>query len=280
MIRLFGRAMRLLSALMITACASSDEIHRISQFAPPTLTACAHLLAHTGMPRPNKAVQQELYFCKAGHVGYLNPETRVADWVVELLTPARMEKHLPRKEQWHADNDLPKAYRTSYEAYTRSGYARGHLAPANDMRFSALAMGDSFAMSNIAPQLGASFNQSKWATLERLVQNWQPDRRVLVVITGTVFEGRPEVLIQNKNKPEQAKATQIWIPSHFYKIVYAPLQGEAIAFLVPHEDLRHQEVTDFRTSVDRIEDLTGYDFLGKLSDAKQSRIESGVAPMW
>ena len=35
--------------------------------------------------------------------------------------------------------------------YSRSGYDRGHLAPAEDMKFSEVTMRDSFYMSNMSP---------------------------------------------------------------------------------------------------------------------------------
>ncbi|TNE59840.1 MAG: DNA/RNA non-specific endonuclease [Alphaproteobacteria bacterium] len=266
--------------LVFAAFASANLPLGTAQAAPAeALVACGHLLAHGGPP--GKADRRpELYFCRTGYVGYMNPDTHVADWVVELLTPDRLEEVVPRRGSFKPERQLPTLFQTQTEAYTWSGYARGHLAPADNMRFSKLAMKESFYLANVAPQLGSSFNGSKWKSLEQKSQGWAKSRPALVIITGTIFGETPERLIAYSANSKPDQPTNLLVPDAFYKIVFAPVEQKAIAFRFPHESLTGKSLKSFRTSIDALEDETGYDFLSAYDDAVEAEFESGVSQMW
>lgn len=54
---------------------------------------------------------------------------------------------------------MPDLYKAKLSDYLRSGYDRGHMAPAADCKYSQNAMDETFYLSNIAPQVGDGFNR-------------------------------------------------------------------------------------------------------------------------
>ena len=77
-------------------------------------------------------------------------------------------KATKRTDRFRSDPKIPTRSATTAD-YRRSGYDRGHLAPAADMAFSVQTMTDSFFMSNMSPQKPA-FNRGIWKELEALVR--------------------------------------------------------------------------------------------------------------
>ena len=70
------------------------------------------------------------------------------------------------------------------------------------------------------------------------------------------------------------------VPSHFYKIIVDandPDDISVLAFMLPNESLTGRQYTEFLTSVDEIEILTGLDFLRNLPDQVEIEVESTVA---
>jgi len=73
------------------------------------------------------------------------------------------------------------------------------------------------------------------------------------------------------------------IPTHTWKIlVYRTPADElrAWAAVMPNEVLpENAQLDDFATSIDAIEDATGFDFLPRLDAAEQRRLEGTVQPI-
>ena len=122
-----------------------------NQFTPFGQPVSSHLPEDVGVATaPNRIV-----ICHTGQVVAFNPERNVSDWVAyrlrreDLLNPT-----VERKDNFRPDPRVPERHRVVHSDYTRTGYNRGHLAPAAAMRWSFDAMNDSFLMSNIAPQVG------------------------------------------------------------------------------------------------------------------------------
>ena len=130
--------------------------------------------------------------CHAGQIVAFNPEHHVSDWVAFRLRREDLLKPLTvRKDNFRADGEVPEKHQVVHSDYTKTGYDRGHLAPAASMKWSFHAMKDSFFMSNIAPQVGVSFNQGIWKSLERNMRKWACQRDVLYVVTGPLYEDKP-----------------------------------------------------------------------------------------
>jgi endonuclease G len=57
------------------------------------------------------------------------------------------------------DTSVPIGFRARLADYLRSGFDRGHMAPAADAKFSQAAMDETFILTNISPQVGQGFNR-------------------------------------------------------------------------------------------------------------------------
>ena len=88
------------------------------------------------------------------HTGYTvsyNHHYKTPNWVAWELTRQETTGEEGRTNQFLPDPSLPEP-RVETSDYTHSGYDRGHMAPAADMKWSKQAMKESFYMSNICPQ--------------------------------------------------------------------------------------------------------------------------------
>ena len=147
--------------------------------------------------------------------------------------------------------------------YRGSGYDRGHLAPAQDMKSSDLVMSESFLLSNISPQT-ASFNRGgKWRQLEDAVHRWGVDD--IIVVTGPVFKDNLGVI----------GANSVTVPGYFYKVIYKPSTQSMIAFLLPHRT-DSSSLESCAVSVDSLEILTEIDFFPQLKDSIEDCLEGAV----
>jgi len=172
-----------------------------------------------------------------------------AEWVAYELTPGRVYGQLPRHNNFRTDEAVPTGSATP-EDYRASGYDRGHLVPAGDMKFDARAMDETFFLSNISPQK-KEFNSGIWNELEKLVRKWAIEYEHLYVICGPVLS----------NPLERIGPNGVSVPSHYYKILFddrAP-ETKMIAFLIPHQ-ASDEALINFVVPVDEVEQLTGIDF--------------------
>lgn len=72
-----------------------------------------------------------------------------------------------RHDHFLEDPSEPPIFRARLSDYRGSGYDRGHMAAAADMKHSQQAMDSTFLLSNMCPQVGAGFNRDYWARFEQ-----------------------------------------------------------------------------------------------------------------
>ena len=210
--------------------------------------------------------------CRTGFALAHDATTKTPVWVAQRMTPERLVNRVTRTDRFAADPDLPPGKRAELEDYRGSGYDRGHMAPAADMRWSVQAMEESFYLSNMAPQVGPGMNRGVWAEIESTIRRWVSQRGELFIFTGPIL-ARPS--------PEKIGPNAVAVPTHFYKVVFDPVRVETIAFVVPNAPHANRKIEEFITSVRDIEARTGLDFLNRINPAVQALIEEVVAPgLW
>ena len=192
-----------------------------------------------------------------------NTEHKQANWVYYMLTQTHITGNAVRSSSFR-DSKHGDVVSASQRDYRGSGYDRGHLCPAADMRLSKEAMQETFQMWNISPQ-NPSFNRGKWSELEALVRSYIKDETdTLFIVTGAVF-------IDNTGSIGVGKVT---VPSMFYKAVYSQKRG-GIGFVLPNQKLS-EKLQTWQVSINYIEELTGIDFFPQLPKELQDEIESQV----
>ena len=187
-----------------------------------------------------------------------------ARWVAYMLCRNRLDGPYSRKStpgcQFHAD-DAVATHSSTPADYRRSGYSRGHLVPAADMKWDSLAQVETFLLSNISPQL-ADFNSGVWNRMEIQVRRWAEHYDTIFVVTGPLLKGGGK---------ERIGDNRVTVPSAFYKAVYIPAKRQAIGFLIPHRQDKSALVT-FAMTIDELEAKTGIDFFAGMPD--ETTIES------
>ncbi|MGU3541137.1 DNA/RNA non-specific endonuclease [Methylobacterium sp. A54F] len=167
--------------------------------------------------------------------------TRGPLYAAEHLTRASVAaaRRVDRVDAFHDEDRLPPTARSTLEDYARSGFDRGHLAPAGDMP-SAEAQAQSFSLANIVPQ-NRALNRSLWAAIEESVRRLARERGELYVVTGVIFSGDRVEAIRDR----------VLVPTDLFKAVYDPARGEAAAYLAPNRaggDWRAVSLQDLQTA--------------------------------
>ncbi len=206
--------------------------------------------------------------CRKGYALAHNPETKTAFWVAEHLTREKASAVRARSNNFQPDPDLEEGDRAELADYSKSGFDRGHMAPAGDMRWDEQAMSESFYLSNMSPQVGVGMNRGIWKDLEEKVREWAIQRGELYIYTGPIYEGGIAKTI-GKNK--------VAVPTHFYKIVYDPAHVEAIAFIMLNQKLRTQDMATYIVTIRDVEAKTKLNFLSRLKKHIQDVIETARA---
>lgn len=171
---------------------------------------------------------------------------------------------IDRTDNFRADSTVSTGS-ASLADYKGSGYDRGHLAPAADMKFSDSAMRESFFMSNMSPQ-DPSFNRGIWKKLEAIVRQYAYDHQNIFIATGPVL---------NKESFPTIGPNQVSIPEYYYKVIldYREPEIKAIGFYIPNEK-GSSPIEAYAVPIDVIEGLTGINFFSQLPDDVEEILES------
>ena len=204
-----------------------------------------------------------------GHVGYTvsyNDVYKTPNWVAWELTRKETAGDEGRTNKFLPDPKLPEP-RVVTSDYTNSGYDRGHMAPAADMKWSKQAMKESFYMSNICPQ-NRKLNRDDWGDLEESCRKWAEKYGTVYIACGPIYDTK---------SPKRIGEHKVAVPDRFFKVVliYNRKNPIAMGFLFENK-AHHQDLRNYMVTVDQVEEATGLDFFSKVPDSIEKRIESTI----
>ena len=195
---------------------------------------------------------------------HFNAERGIANCAVYEFVVNELNGTVERSGEFMQDSSVKGC--PSPQDYAGSGMHRGHLVPAADLKWSDVAMRQSFLLTNVCP-MHRALNEGGWAKLEEKVREWTARDSALLVFTGPVVSDGDTTLANGRVK----------VPSSYFKVVLAPCMRpvRAIAFIYPngHSSGRLQQ---YAVSVDEVERRTGLDFFPFLPVNDQQQIESPV----
>lgn len=201
----------LLPLLVCTNLAVANDFAECKQFfagnRPPTWTEKSM--------RPRALCYQSFAILHSG-------TSKTPIYVAQRLSRASVSPQIERAgAKFFADARLPASERSELSDYERSGYDRGHMAPAGDMP-DATSMAQSFSLANMVPQ-NPTNNRKTWAGIEKATRSYamraQGD---IFVLSGPVFAKPAPTIGANK----------VWVPQHLFKLVYDPATGKRWAYWI------------------------------------------------
>lgn len=229
-----------------------------------------------GAPDLNYDIKEKsALFCYDKYATQYNVLTKTPVWESHVLRSSDFAKgnYVERSNNFREDENIAgKPFSAKPSDYTRTGFDRGHLAPAGDFAYNDKYMSDSFYMTNIAPQAPQN-NRQIWSSLEQSIRKLLRTRGVneLYITTG--------VLYYKNEKDESSDGTLgqfkgIQIPTHFYKIIIEPRSGQSAAYLIPNtNDVGNHSFSEYLIQISELEKITNIDFHPLLNSEQREQIE-------
>lgn len=275
------RAAALLSLALLAAC--SDRAILAPDAAPPEAPAnytypSAIYRSHVafGVPSCGYSSANDHRMSKRTHYLSYNRSRGTPNWVSWNLNRTHFGD-APRSSSFYADAALPSSfYRVVSSDYTNGGYDRGHMVRSEERTWSSDDNRATFLMTNIVPQTN-DLNAGPWYRFEQHLQTLaQSSGKEIYVIAGAngsygSLKGEGKVTI-----PRYSWKIAVIMP-YGHGLAQATSTGalQVIAVDMPNvTGIRSNDWTAYRTTVDRLEQVTGCNFLASLPDAVESYWEA------
>ncbi|ODV58733.1 ribonuclease ASCRUDRAFT_38749 [Ascoidea rubescens DSM 1968] len=207
-------------------------------------------------------------------------QTKNPYWVVEHITADSLKRNGDTnrgKSVFKEDEKIPMEYRGLLRNYFRSGYDRGHQAPAADAKFSQEAMDETFYLSNMCPQVGQGFNRDYWAHFEDFARRLTSQYKHVRIVTGPLYlpkkypDGKYRVSYEVIGNPPN-----VAVPTHFFKLIVGERTDitnvneqpiSAAAFILPNDRISNDvPLRSFQVPVEALERSTGLSFFHQISN--------------
>ncbi|HEY9081221.1 DNA/RNA non-specific endonuclease [Magnetovibrio sp.] len=153
---------------------------------------------------------------------------KIPNWTVHRLTPEQMAQitansGTSKRPKFTPDTDIPADDQAVDKSYVRSGYARGHIVPANDMSWRKDAYDATFHFSNVVPQK-QTFNAGTWLGEEDAFRAFVAAKNVPMWVFSGVYgtvEDDPATTDVKEGPIIGTAPFTPNVPKCFYKIVVA-----------------------------------------------------------
>ena len=202
---------------------------------------------------------------RTGYTLAYDKKTKTPQWVAWELTKEETKGNHERTDKFLPDPNVEGAKVVTTD-YTGSGYDRGHMAPAGDMKWSKKAMEESFYMSNICPQIH-HLNTGDWNELEANTRKWARRYGSVYVTCGPIYNGSRRTQYIGKNR--------VKVPDAFFKVILiqSPKKTCALGFFFENE-AGQRPLNEYLVSIDYLEQTTGIDFFPSLPDELENTLEA------
>lgn len=253
-----------------------------------------------------KVEKRSFYLCRTEYAVQFDPAFKTPIWSAENLTAERIRgAKEPRTDDFKADPQVPYPAQASLNDYKGSHFDRGHMAAAANMRIApnsnldaTQAMSESFYLTNMVPQVGMNNNRGIWSDLEGQLRGWAVHHGQIFVVTGPVYSKGFTTIGSSK----------VAVPTYLYKVILDPKKMEAIAFLIPNQQIvtrrSHKldkgnpsypqtlpnaaincnsqcSIANFIVPPSRVEQMTGLKFFSKVPEPqRQSLINKVNQSVW
>lgn len=212
-----------------------------------------------GIPNePDQIIEREGY--ALGFSQYLKQPL----WVIYKYTKEEAEASFMERTNAFKSDPLVIGGSATPSDYLNTGYDRGHLAPAADMRWSHDSMEQSFYMSNMSPQTPA-LNRDVWKRAESFTRNCAIQEGSIYVVSGPI--------VTNEN-PRVIGKNSVVVPDLFYKVIYDITPPEKMmAFVMPNDKIC-SDIWQYATNVVYVEEMTGLRFFSAIDTNRTFSLKS------
>ena len=208
-----------------------------------------------------------------------NDNTKFADWVAYRLDKQTVfGQKVKTQRNWKSDPWLeanetlePSDYKGAHNMISTD---RGHQAPIGSFK-GTNDWHETNYLSNITPQK-SDLNQHAWMKLENKIRELVKTNETVYVMTGPVYSLNQILKLPNADEPHV-------VPSGYWKIVTIPKSFKKIhiaAFIFAQDTSKDANLMDHVTNIDKIEQLTGLDFMPLMPLQAQNTLESSIDKSW
>lgn len=225
--------MKILTATILMLCSTA------------AFADCDNILAK----EPTIAGSIRLCRAQEAYLTVYNPLCKVPYYSAEIIRNGNATRENARKNNFREDPALPPEVRSTLNDYKKTGFDRGHMAPAADFSYSGVAMSESFLLSNMIPQFHNP-NAGIWSEAEAFAREKAMIDEVRV-ISGPLFETMPIQYIGNG----------VCIPTSTFKIIIEP-DGRTTSFVVPNINKipKSAQLYEFEVPIEELEHRSGMTF--------------------
>ncbi len=226
-----------------------------------------------GVPEDDD-LSDDYYIVRSQYVVSYNKDRNVPNWVSWNLNADWFGDVSRYSGKFITDTSLPAGfYRVTHDDYTNSGFDRGHMVRSEERTASAEDNRSTFYLTNILPQ-APDMNQGVWLKLEYYCEDLcKTDNKELYIIAGGIFHS------------DNSINSIVSVPDSCFKIIVVLERGqklrdvtentEVISVVIPNiQGVRKDDWETYKTSVRRIENSTGYNFLSCVKRRIQNIIET------
>lgn len=222
---------------------------------------------------------------KAQYVMSYHRDRGIPNWVSWHLDSSWLGT-TPRQDDFRNDPSLPAGwYQVQSTDYSGSGFDRGHHTPSADRTSSVADNSATFFMTNMMPQ-APNNNQGPWEELESYCRTLVAQGNELYIIAGGGGQGGTG---SAGGVTMTVASGHVVVPAYTWKVIIVLPVGandadrvvkttRTIAVVMPNrQDIGiNTPWRNFRTSVDRVEGLTGLNFFSNVRPMIQNIIEKRI----